>query len=92
MLFNNQRCEENQCPEMERACPCDNGMMNTPICEPVQERCIHKTFVHEVPHICPIRTRVINHHVYKHTYRPEFSCVEENVATTIDNGSCCNFR
>ncbi len=71
-------------------CTCSH--MHKPICCPPQERCIHKTFVHEIPHICPIRTRVINHHVYKHTYRPEFSCQEENVVSNIQCGSCNQFR
>ena len=68
------------------------GCPNRPIFEPVQERCVHKTIVHEVPHVCPIRTRVINHHIYKHTYRPEYSCCEENVCSQMNCGSCCQFR
>ncbi len=68
------------------------GGCNRPLIEPMQERCVHRTIMHEVPHICPIRTRVINHHIYKHTYRPEYSCCEENVVSNVDQGSCCNFR
>ncbi len=60
--------------------------------EGVQERCVHRTFVHEVPHVCPIHTRIINHHVYKHTYRPEYTCSEENTVSNIQCGSCCQFR
>lgn len=71
-----------------QSCPCQNS----PIVEPMQEKCVHRTIMHEVPHVCPIRTKVINHHVYRHTYRPEYSCCEENVVSNIDNGSCCNFR
>lgn len=63
-----------------------------PIVEPVQERQVHRTIVHQVPHVCPIRTRVINHHIFKHTYCPQYSCCEENVVCNIDQGSCCNFR
>ena len=66
--------------------------MHSPIVEPMQERCVQRTIVHQVPHICPIRTRIINHHVFKHTYCPEYSCCEENVVSNIDQGSCCNFR
>ena len=40
----------------------------TPIIEPVQERQVNRTFVHQVPHVCPIHTRIINHHIFKHTY------------------------
>lgn len=68
------------------------GVMSNPISEAVQQRCIHRTFVHEVPHVCPIHTRIINHHVYKHTYRPEYSCSEENTVSNIQCGSCCQFR
>lgn len=65
---------------------------NNPIVEPVQERCVHRTIMHDVDHVCPIRTKVINHHIYRHNYRPEYSCCEENVVSNIDNGSCCNFK
>ena len=75
----NQNYQADSCPQQ-------------PIVEPMQEKCVHRTIMHEVPHVCPIRTKVINHHVYRHTYRPEYSCCEENVVSNIDNGSCCNFR
>ena len=64
------------------------GNMN----EGVQQRVINRTFVHEVPHTCPIHTRIINHHVYKHTYRPVYTCSEENTVSNIQCGSCCQFR
>ena len=60
--------------------------------EGVQERVINRTFVHEVPHVCPIHTRIINHHVYKHTYRPCYTCSEENVCSNVQCGSCCQFH
>ena len=68
------------------------GNMANPINEGVQERVINRTFVHEVPHVCPIHTRIINHHVYKHTYRPSYTCSEENTVSNIQCGSCCQFR
>ena len=40
-----------------------NTSGNTPIVEPMQEKCIHRTIMHEVAHVCPIRTKIINHHV-----------------------------
>ena len=58
----------------------------------VQERVINRTFVHEVPHTCPIHTRIINHHIYKHTYRPVYTCSEENVCSNVQCGSCCDFK
>ena len=58
----------------------------------VQERVINRTFVHEVPHTCPIHTRIINHHVYKHTFRPVYTCSEENVCSNVQCGSCSQFQ
>ena len=69
--------------------PMNNMPMNN---SGVQERVINRTFVHEVPHTCPIHTRIINHHIYKHTYRPVYTCSEENVCSNVECGSCCNFR
>lgn len=66
--------------------------MSSPIVEPMQERVVHRTIMHEVPHVCPQRTKIINHHVYKHTYRPSYSCCEENTVSNIQCGSCCQFR
>lgn len=74
---------------MNNNTPMNNMPMNN---SGVQERVINRTFVHEVPHTCPIHTRIINHHVYKHTYRPVYTCSEENVCSNVECGSCCNFR
>lgn len=68
------------------------GNVSAPLYEPVQERVVNRTFVHEVPHVCPMRTRVINHHIFRHTYRPEYSCCEQNVVSQEQCGSCCQFR
>lgn len=57
-----------------------------------KERVVHRTFVHEVPHTCPIHTRIVNHHVYKHTYRPVYTCSEENVCSNVQCGSCSQFQ
>ena len=72
----------------------DPGMSTTqaPIIEPVRERVVNRTFEHIVPHVCPIRTKIINHHIFKHTYRPDYSCCEENVCSSVQCGSCCNFN
>lgn len=66
--------------------------MQRPIIEPMQERVVNRTIVHEVPHVCPMRTKIVNHHVFKHTYQPSYSCCEENVCSEVQCGSCCNFR
>lgn len=68
------------------------NMPNQQVESAPQEKVIHRTFIHEVPHVCPIHTRIINHHVYKHTYRPCYTTSEENVCSNIQCGSCCQFK
>lgn len=62
------------------------------IIEPPINKCIEKEFYHEVPHVCPIHTHVINRHIYKHTYTPQYSCSEENQVINNDCGSCSQFQ
>ena len=62
-------------------------MMCSPIVECPQERCVHRQIIHEVPHIQPINTRIINHHIYRHTYSPSYTCTEEN---EVCNVNACN--
>lgn len=69
-----------------------NPNTNTPMEGCPRERVIHRTFVHEVPHTCPIHTRIVNHHVYRHTYRPVYTCSEENVCSNVQCGSCSQFQ
>lgn len=74
---------------------CNNmnqGCMEREIVEPTINKCIEKEYYHEVPHVCPIHTHVINKHIYKHTYTPQYSCSEENQVYNEDCGSCCNFE
>lgn len=82
-------------------CVCNKGMnpmmsmggcKMQPVYEQPIEKCIHRTICHEVPHVCPINTKIINHHVYKHTYSPCYSCCEENEVCQINEGSCCCFK
>ena len=73
-----------------RNCGC--GCQQQVITEPVITNCVEKEFVHEVPHVCPIHTHVINRHIYNHTYTPQYTCSEEDQIINNDNGSCCQFR
>lgn len=68
------------------------GGVSQPIIEPMQERIVNRTILHEVPHICPMRTRIINNHVFRHTFSPAYSCCEENTCTNVQCGSCCGFN
>ena len=68
---------------------CEMPKMCPPIYECPTERCIHREIVHEVPHVCPVNTRIINHHIYRHTYSPCYTCTEENEVCNVNEG-CCN--
>lgn len=78
------------CPQ---PCPMPHPMPTPcePIIEPTQTQCIEKEYFHEVQHICPIHTHVINKHIYKHNYSPQYSTSEENQIINIDCGSCNQF-
>ena len=62
------------------------GVICTPIYECPEERVCHRYIEHEVPHICPCNTRIVNHHIYRHTYAPCYTCCEENVVSNIYDG------
>lgn len=88
MFFNNNRsCCQNNNWEQENY---DNmnqfGCGCGPIVEPTIERYVERNICHKVEHVCPIHTRVINNHIIEHTYRPEYTCSEENTVTNIDPG------
>ena len=77
----------------------DNGgcdmqpMMNCNPCQPImecpQERVCHQQICHDVKHIVPINTKIVNHHIYRHTYQPMYTCtMEEEVCNVYDNNCC----
>lgn len=70
----------------------DYGMQSGPVIEAGRERCIQRNIVHEVKHICPINTKIINNHIFRHTYQPHYTCSEENIVTNQQCGSYCQFR
>ncbi len=72
-------CCENQFPGV--TCP--------PIYECPQVRCCHREIFHEVPHIIPVETKIINHHIYRHTYTPAYTCCEENEVANVYDNKCC---
>ena len=78
-------------PAMEDMGKVENMMGCT--CEPVyecpEERVCHRYICYEVPHIKPCNTRIINHHIYKHTFTPCNTCCEENEICNVNEG-CCN--
>ena len=64
------------------------GCSTTPVYECPQERVCHRYINYEVPHIMPMNTRIINHHIYRHTFRPEYTCCEENVCENVFEPKC----
>ena len=48
-------------------CTAPKEIMCGPIQECPQERVCHRYICYEVPHIMPCNTRIINHHIYRHT-------------------------
>lgn len=81
MFFNKNCCFEMQGCNNN----CDRECMNSVVEQPIQ-RCIERNICHKVEHICPIHTTIVNNHIIEHTYRPEYTCSEENTYTNIDNG------
>ena len=79
------------------ACMCMPNMMGETIpgvvCPPVyecpRETVVNRYICHEVPHIIPCNTRIINHHIYRHTYMPAYSCCEENEVQNVYERRCC---
>lgn len=65
------------------------GCMMQPTYECPQERVCHRVICHEQPHVMPVHTRVINHHVINHSYTPCFTCSEENVCEHVCRPNCC---
>ena len=74
-----------------RKCCCDMSHSNCgPIMEAPIEKCVQKDIFHEIEHICPINTKIINNHIYKHVYIPQYTCSEEDIVTNIDECGCSN--
>jgi hypothetical protein len=71
--------------------PCCGEPQNCPIVEPAINKCIEREVCHEVKHVCPIHTHIINRHIYNHTYTPQYTCDEETQVVNNDQGGCCKF-
>lgn len=71
----------------------DNNCMSTcnPIMECPQERCVDRFIYYDVPHIIPMNTKIINHHVYRHTYKPVYTCSQVDVCSQVECPNQFNF-
>lgn len=77
--------------DMNMGTCCDplRGIVCPPVYECPQERVCHRQIVHEVPHVCPCNTRIVNHHIYRHTFTPCYTCCEENEVSNVYDNKCC---
>lgn len=75
----------NACCQMPTCAP----TMCPPIYECPQERVCHRTINYEVPHMIPCHTKMINHHVYHHSYTPCYSYSEQDEVTNVYGNRCC---
>ena len=91
-----------RCPNMEGMPSADMNMMegatmpmmggccqSMPVYECPEERVCHRYICYDVPHIKPCNTRIINHHVYRHTFTPCYTSCEENVVENVYDQRCC---
>ncbi len=93
-MFNNKFNKRwNTCCEPVKPCcnpcnPCCEPV--NPCCEPcvVMEPCVNKCCetetCYDVKHVIPVHTHVVNKHVYKHTYEPQFSCSSEDQVINVN--------
>ena len=71
---------------------CPNQMNNCePIMECPQEKCVDRFIYYDVPHIIPMNTKIINHHIYRHTYKPMYTCSSVDVCSEIKCPNQFNF-
>lgn len=66
-------------------CPPNQSCCCPPVCECPQNQVCHRMINYEVPHICPMNTTVVNHHIYNHTYTPSYSYNEVDEVENIYN-------
>lgn len=77
----------NPCPMP--ACPPSQTCCCPPVCECPQNQVCHRVINYEVPHIMPMNTTVVNHHIYNHTYTPVYSYNEVDEVEQVYNRCNC---
>ena len=83
------RCYDKDDNEMQKMGMNMNGNFGcAPIVECPMERVCHREICHDVQHIVPINTRIINHHIYRHTYQPCYTCTMEDEVCNVCDKSC----
>ena len=52
----------------------------------------YRTYIHSFTIIVQDHNvGIVNNHIYKHTYMPEYTCSEENICTNINDNCSNNF-
>lgn len=97
----NPRCYENEGKQEAYAMPNMQNMQNegmmspgcvmNPVYECPQERICERYIMHEVPHVMPINTKIINHHIYRHTFTPCYTMSECDTCENVYDPCCKNF-
>lgn len=93
----NPRCYENENMDMNQMGSYNDPQVGYPscACPPVyecpQERVCERYIVHEVPHVMPIHTKIVNHHIYKHSYTPCYTMSECDTCENVYDPCCKNF-
>jgi hypothetical protein len=93
----NPRCYEKENIDMNQMGNYNDTQANYPncACPPVyecpQERVCERYIVHEVPHVMPIHTKIVNHHIYKHSYTPCYTMSECDTCENVYDPCCKNF-
>ena len=75
----------NMQPNIAGSCACP------PVYECPQERVCERVIVHEVPHIMPINTKIVNHHIYRHTFTPCYTMSECDTCENVYDPCPKNF-
>lgn len=85
-MFNKKCCKNTCCDVVSTECCQADPIYEAPI-----QNCIQKDYIHEVVHVVPIHTNIVNNHIYKHSYVPEYTCSEENICTNVNECGNSNF-
>lgn len=60
-----------------------NMSCQMPVYECPMENVCERVIMHDVPHIVPIHTKIINRHVYKHSFIPKYTSSECDVCENV---------
>ena len=74
---------------MMPSCPPSCACSCPPVCECPQNQVCHRVLNYNVPHIIPMHTTVVNHHIYNHTYTPVYSYSEVDEVENVYQNRCC---